>query len=606
MQSGENAKESQGTRIITPGESPAWATCARLFKNDDDVILERWKDEIDNLLVFAGLFSAVLTAFNVGSYSSLQPNSGDMALMLLVHISSQLGSFSINPTFLNSTQSPVTLSDLQSTFHPTASTIRINALWFSSLVCSLAAASISILVRQWLNQYRSGFTTLNRETARLRHYRHTSLIKWRVTEIIALIPILLQLALVLFLVGLLDLLWNLHRTVAIVTTVFVALLLLFSATTIVLPTFVADCFYQSPQALAFFLAVQGVQRMCGWLLEVVGRLAAALNQANPVQGQAQEVSPTESSSTATHSMVIPPLVRSSLPASSSGTSAEGYHGWQSRENNSISNLAPELDKELLAAADLVDLRNDHMEQSLELCFRDLAPKDVVPCYYAILLHRVYFIEGEKKKYSAVWKHHNTALAADVFFRLTLCVLEQLDSPRDESLAPSLNPHKLYILEIARDLWDDLSGWDTQPPPALPFILTVSKRFLDGEDAVSDTTFDIIVTVSRWEDFGPIVKDFLPVIKKHIGRLSAKKVVGIHKCMQNRHECGVFGGLHPLSQFAQEQVADILSSLQNFFKEGIDDLPQKYMRRSMAQDHTVIPKLQRILTSKSVVSLFDGI
>ena len=46
----------------------------------------------------AGLFSAVLTAFNVQSYTLLTPDPQDRLLGTLQQISAQLGSFSVNPS----------------------------------------------------------------------------------------------------------------------------------------------------------------------------------------------------------------------------------------------------------------------------------------------------------------------------------------------------------------------------------------------------------------------------------------------------------------------------------------------------------------------------
>ncbi|OBZ73635.1 hypothetical protein A0H81_06409 [Grifola frondosa] len=92
--------------------------------------------------------------------------------------------------------------------------VRINVLWFSSLVFSLVSASIGILTKQWLREYTSGAASSPRENARIRQFRHEGFVSWRIPETIALLPILLQIALVLFFVGLLDLLWSLHPVVA--------------------------------------------------------------------------------------------------------------------------------------------------------------------------------------------------------------------------------------------------------------------------------------------------------------------------------------------------------------------------------------------------------
>ncbi|KAH9888086.1 hypothetical protein C8Q73DRAFT_655916 [Cubamyces lactineus] len=80
-----------------------------------------------------------------------------------------------------------------------------------------------------------------------------------------LVPVLLQLALFIFLIGLVILLWNLHPTVAAVCTAFTGLLILFFLVINALPIYRPDCCYRSPQALliysiigAFHSQIQGL------------------------------------------------------------------------------------------------------------------------------------------------------------------------------------------------------------------------------------------------------------------------------------------------------------------------------------------------------------
>ncbi|KAJ7222981.1 hypothetical protein B0H12DRAFT_291870 [Mycena haematopus] len=51
---------------------------------------ESWRSDMDGLLIFAGLFSAILTAFLIESYKTLSPDSGDTTVLLLAQISLQL------------------------------------------------------------------------------------------------------------------------------------------------------------------------------------------------------------------------------------------------------------------------------------------------------------------------------------------------------------------------------------------------------------------------------------------------------------------------------------------------------------------------------------
>ncbi|KAI0716803.1 hypothetical protein C8Q76DRAFT_648002 [Earliella scabrosa] len=212
---------------------------------------------MDTLLVYAGLFSAVLTAFIVQSYQLLQPSTADATITVLRHISAQINSFTINQSFINSTRVSEFSADVEAHQAP-SSAIWINTLWFASLVCSLASASIALIVKQWLQQAIVGLSGTSREFARLRQHRLNSLIKWRVGAIVVALPILLQIALALYLAGMVVLLWTLHATVALVTSSLVGLLFAFFVAVTVLPVFKWDCCYRSPQASAVSAGVRPV------------------------------------------------------------------------------------------------------------------------------------------------------------------------------------------------------------------------------------------------------------------------------------------------------------------------------------------------------------
>ncbi|KAH9900018.1 hypothetical protein C8Q73DRAFT_787848 [Cubamyces lactineus] len=238
----------------------AWRECAKVVKEYNSEIVKRWKAEIDTLLVYAGLFSAVLTAFNVESYSELQPQATDTTNALLMQLSLQLTNSS------DTSRSSTLLQGFSAggespPFRAPWSAIWINTLWFSSLVCSLSAAFVGMMVKQWLHEAELGLYGTSREVARLRQFRHDSLLKWHVDTIVSTLPLLLQLASVLFFAGLLVLLWTLHRAVAITVSALVGILLAFTIATIVAPAFFKDCCYRSPQALSIVLFKRAAQQL---------------------------------------------------------------------------------------------------------------------------------------------------------------------------------------------------------------------------------------------------------------------------------------------------------------------------------------------------------
>ena len=125
------------------------------------------KEDIDTLLVFvriaflvgftikftahrlsgqAGLFSAVVTTFVIAVYPSLQPSDNDEIVFLLRQ--SLTINYTMSNGFLNSTVPfPTTLP-----FEAPLWALRVNGLWFASLIVSLSTASIGMLVKQWLTE----------------------------------------------------------------------------------------------------------------------------------------------------------------------------------------------------------------------------------------------------------------------------------------------------------------------------------------------------------------------------------------------------------------------------------------------------------------------
>jgi len=159
------------------------------------------------------------------------------------------------------------------TFTPTSSDVRVNILWFLSLIFSLATVLIGIIALQWLREHLGPRTELEPQIAfSLHHLNVESLDRWYLPQIFTALPLLLQLALVLFLAGVLEFLWSLDSTVAIPIAVAVGLCLFFLLWTTVLPTAQAlllflprlpwgnmprsPCPYKSPQSWAFYQSLR--------------------------------------------------------------------------------------------------------------------------------------------------------------------------------------------------------------------------------------------------------------------------------------------------------------------------------------------------------------
>ncbi|KAI0078000.1 hypothetical protein K474DRAFT_1556978, partial [Panus rudis PR-1116 ss-1] len=206
-----------------------WSQLSKELREGDEAKIRDYKEDIDTLLVFGGLFSAVMTAFLIESYRNLQEDPNDAMQRVLMHISMQLGSFTVSQGFANSTIPPIPPPP---DFEPSSAAQSVNILWFASLIIALMAASYGMLIKQWLREYLAGEETSPQAHLRVRCFRFPALRSWKVFEIVAILPLLLQLSLGLFLVGLCFFAYSIHHSIGFTCIPLVALwgTLLFAST----------------------------------------------------------------------------------------------------------------------------------------------------------------------------------------------------------------------------------------------------------------------------------------------------------------------------------------------------------------------------------------
>lgn len=171
---------------------------------------EGWASEMDNyihiILVFAGLFSAVLTAFLVQVYTELQPDNVKHSAQILLDLSNQLHALSVGQEAFASNASLMSVDQPESL-------VATTSLWFVSLILSLGAALFSILIKQWIREYMRWTIIFPLQHAiHVRYYRRRDLDNWRVDLIFSVISECLEIGVVLFLIGLAVLLWRINGT----------------------------------------------------------------------------------------------------------------------------------------------------------------------------------------------------------------------------------------------------------------------------------------------------------------------------------------------------------------------------------------------------------
>ncbi|KAJ7124366.1 hypothetical protein C8R44DRAFT_530633, partial [Mycena epipterygia] len=160
--------------------------------------VDRWRSGLDTLLVFLGLFSAIVTAFLVDSLGALQPNQTARTNELLANLTEVIIALNPGPGRNLSFSLPIA-------FEPDPSDIRVNSFYSLSLIFSLSIAALVVAGRGFVNMIP--WSRHKKATLRLADIHR----RWDAAErilrpAIESLPQLLVLPVLLFLIGILDML----------------------------------------------------------------------------------------------------------------------------------------------------------------------------------------------------------------------------------------------------------------------------------------------------------------------------------------------------------------------------------------------------------------
>ena len=195
-----------------------------------------------------GLFAAFLSAFLVFTIPQLQANSTDIAMDVLIHISQQLS---------NSTTPAYTPTE----FTVSASIAAVNVLFFLSLALVLIDAFLAMLVKSWLQEFDRGWRkyTVANLRAREREQRLQGLERWKLSGLVALLPILIQISLLFFCTGLLVLLFPIHLISAIFSSLALFVGLAFYAFTTYVSIYDSYAPFSSPVSRGLMIVINALQ-----------------------------------------------------------------------------------------------------------------------------------------------------------------------------------------------------------------------------------------------------------------------------------------------------------------------------------------------------------
>ncbi|KAJ7321018.1 hypothetical protein DFH08DRAFT_970317 [Mycena albidolilacea] len=224
--------------------------------------VERWRGGLDTLLVFLGLFSAIVTAFFVDSLGNLKQDQTQRTNELLANLTEIM-------LALNSSPGKTPNFSLPVVFEPSQSDIRVNAFYSISLIFSLTIAALVVAGRGFVNMIP--WSRHQKATLRLADiYRRWDAAERILRPAIESLPQLLVLPVLLFLVGILDMLISTlfglpHRPVFILATTGFCLLLIASLSGVLLVTLIDGSLHPSSSifqsTLAAFIHAKVVNKM---------------------------------------------------------------------------------------------------------------------------------------------------------------------------------------------------------------------------------------------------------------------------------------------------------------------------------------------------------
>ncbi|KAL1733481.1 hypothetical protein EV714DRAFT_269790 [Schizophyllum commune] len=208
----------------------------------DAELVDGWRETLDVLLVFTGLFSAVVTAFVVQSSQALKPDYAQISVSLLAEMMALQRAWASGSSIDDVPRSSFALDAV------TASALDYwcNGLWYTSLALSMSAALMAVLIKQWLLAYRSNVSGTPKHQALARQFRLIGVERWNVPLIVGLLPMLLHIALLLFFVGLALYVFTFDSAIAcVVVALAVAVYALYVVANI-LPMLDSQCPYKTP------------------------------------------------------------------------------------------------------------------------------------------------------------------------------------------------------------------------------------------------------------------------------------------------------------------------------------------------------------------------
>ncbi|KAJ7122072.1 hypothetical protein C8R44DRAFT_162974 [Mycena epipterygia] len=229
--------------------APIWKLYMDQAKISDDNLANLFNSDLDPLLIFAGLFSAILSAFLIEIRKGLQEDLQNITNTLLIILIENQHNMT-GPAVPTSTH-----------FEPTSSSRWVNGLWFSSLMFSLMSALGASLAKGWVTQFSSSVSGSSWGDAALHCSRFRGLKRWHLKLIVQCLPIFIHIAFFLFSIGLVILVFQDDAAIGVVILILTAIVVLLYVASSIHPAYSLDSPFRTPVSGMIHRLLRGPWRL---------------------------------------------------------------------------------------------------------------------------------------------------------------------------------------------------------------------------------------------------------------------------------------------------------------------------------------------------------
>ena len=188
----------------------------------------------------AGLFAAFLSAFLIELLSRLEPDPMNIIQDVLIYQTYMMRNSSLGPY-------------VPANFSPPDYIIVVNSLFYASLGIMLLAAFIAMLIKSWVREFDRGLRAMSapEQRAKTREFRYLGLVRWKLPEMVATLPFLIQISLLSFSIGLVIFLSHISKPSCGITAGILGIGALLYAVTASASIFITSSPFGSPLSHAF-------------------------------------------------------------------------------------------------------------------------------------------------------------------------------------------------------------------------------------------------------------------------------------------------------------------------------------------------------------------